>query len=46
MKRHFTEEDLNAINRYIKNINNSTNKRNGNQNYPMISSHPNLNGNY
>ena len=46
MKRHFTEEDLNVINRYMKIFNNSTNKRNGTQNYHKISSHPSLNDNY
>ena len=42
MNRHFTEEDLQAINRYMKKMFNiSSNKRNANQNYPKISSHPN-----
>ena len=41
MNRHFTE-DLQAINRYMKNMfNMSSNNRNANQNYPENSSHPN-----
>ena len=37
MNRHFTEEDVQAINRYMKKMFNiSSNKRNANQNYPKI----------
>ena len=41
MNRHFPEDYLQAMNRYGKMFNISSNKRNANLNYPQIPCHPN-----
>ena len=42
MNKQFTEENLQAVNRYKKKMFNiSSNWGNANQNYPKIPSHPN-----
>ena len=41
MNRHFTEDDLQSINKHEKIFAIFSNKRNTNQNYTKIPSHPN-----